>query len=126
MFSHFFGKTKTANGSNFPWQTLTNLTQLGAIVEASNHKPLLIFKHSTRCGISRMVLSQFEADYDITINADLHYLDLLSHRDISNAIAQRFNVVHQSPQLLIIKNENVIAHASHGAINEMDITNIQS
>ena len=69
-----------------------------------------------------MVLSQFKKDFDTSsTNLDLHFLDLLNHRDISNAIAERFNVVHESPQLLIIKNGIAVSNASHGSINDLDL-----
>jgi bacillithiol system protein YtxJ len=52
-----------------------------------------------------------------------HYLDLLNHRDISNAIAERFDVVHQSPQVVLIKDGKVIDHASHEGINALELSN---
>ena len=48
-------------------------------------------------------------------------MDLLSYRDISNETGYKFQVMHQSPQLLIIKNGAVVAHESHGAISNLDI-----
>lgn len=105
-----------------PWIVLNSLDQLSEIEAKSITKTQVIFKHSTRCGISRMVLSQFEKDFDIsTKSLDLYYLDLLNHRDISNAIAERFNVVHESPQLLIIKNGIAVSNASHGSINDLKL-----
>ena len=69
-----------------------------------------------------MVISQFKKEYPFTSDkADLYYLDLLNYRDISNAIADRFDVVHESPQLLIIRNGEVINHASHGSINDLEL-----
>ncbi len=106
-----------------PWINLTDLSKLSDIIESSNNKIQIIFKHSTRCGISRMVIKQFENDYNLNKSeADLYYLDLLNHRDISNAIANTFSVYHESPQLLVIKQGKVIAHDSHSAINNMDLT----
>lgn len=82
----------------------------------------MIFKHSTRCGISSMVMKQFVATYNFTENEmDLYYLDLLSYRDVSNEVGYKFQVMHQSPQLLVIRNGVVVAHASHGAINDLDL-----
>lgn len=104
-----------------PWQALTELSQLDEIEQLSKGKPQLIFKHSTRCGISRMVMNQFVTVYDLDLNVDLYYLDLLNYRDISNEIGYKFQVIHESPQLLIIKNGTAVAHASHGAINEIDL-----
>ena len=104
-----------------PWQNLVDIKQLDTIEEKSKTKTQLIFKHSTRCGISRMVLNQFVDMYDLNTNADLYYLDLLNFRDVSNEVGYKFQVMHQSPQLLVIRNEATVAHASHGAINDLEI-----
>lgn len=116
---------KSRNFRALPWQELTTFNQLEEIKELSETKPQLIFKHSTRCGISSMVLRQFEDDYPhLTHKLDLYYLDLLSYRAISDEIATCFGVYHESPQLLIVKNGKVIKHASHGAINNLDLFKI--
>jgi len=74
------------------WIALTELNQLNEIVELSNTKPVLIFKHSTRCGISTMALKHFENDFDIPASKiDLYFLDLLQNRAISAEIASKFN-----------------------------------
>lgn len=107
----------------FPWKLLTDVSQLDEVTEISKTKPVAIFKHSTRCGISNMVIKQFEREYEIAENSlDLYYLDLLNHRDISDEIAARFQVFHQSPQLLVIKNGRCIKHSSHHEILGMEIT----
>ena len=105
-----------------PWINLSTSHQLDDILEKSKTKAQLIFKHSTRCGISRMVMNQFIDAYNVDANFDLYYLDLLNFRDVSNKVGYRFQVIHESPQLLIIKNGVVVAHASHGAINSMDLS----
>lgn len=118
----FGTSTEVEDTKNLPWIPINTMEQLSEIEAKSITKTQVIFKHSTRCGISRMVLSQFENDFDASsTNLDLHFIDLLNHRDISNAIAERFNVVHESPQLLIIKNGTAVANASHGAINDLDL-----
>ena len=69
-----------------------------------------------------MVMNQFVDAYDVNENnLDLYYLDLLNYRDVSNEVGYKFQVSHQSPQLLVIKNGVVVAHDSHGAINELDL-----
>jgi len=73
---------------------------------------VILFKHSTRCSISRMALKQFENEFDIENEVEAYFLDLLEHRDISNEIASRYDVYHQSPQLLLIKEENLIYDVS--------------
>ncbi len=99
------------------WLALTDKKQLEAIIKISMAKPVLIFKHSTRCGISRMVLKNFERDYDIPENEiDMYFLDLLEFRTLSNDISEKFKVAHQSPQVLVIKKGEVIYHDSHDSI----------
>lgn len=100
-----------------PWYSLRRLDQLDEIIEESKTRPVAIFKHSTRCGISRMVLRQFESGYDIDTDAmKLYFLDLLSNRALSDEVGIRFQVIHQSPQLLVIKDGVAVAHASHHGI----------
>ncbi len=115
-----FGK-KSIETSNLDWNHLSDVSQLDTIIENSNTKTQVIFKHSTRCGISRSVLKKFEQQFDTSNLTELHYLDLLNHRSISFEIAQRFNVIHQSPQLLIIKNGVVEAHDSHYGILDVSL-----
>lgn len=119
LFSSLFGKSESnPSTSKIDWVPLTQLAQLDDIIAQSSTEPVLIFKHSTRCGISRMVLKQFESAYDLEDKIAPYFLDLLQHRDISNAIADRFGVTHQSPQLLLIKGGKSIYNASHGEIND--------
>mgnify|MGYP003147412003 CR=1 FL=1 len=100
-----------------PWHVLGTMEQLDELVEESKIKPVAIFKHSTRCGISRGVLKLFEKNYKLTDEQlKLYYLDLLQNREISNEIAMRFKVHHESPQMLVIKNGEVVHHDSHLAI----------
>lgn len=106
----------------FVWRQLEDISQLDAVEELSNEKLVVIFKHSTRCGISHMVWDQFQNQVDFTnTHIEMLYLDLLAHRDISNEITRRFQVLHQSPQILVIKKGEVIHHASHSAIHVSDI-----
>lgn len=101
-----------------PWIPLTALKQLDDVLKQSHEKPVVIFKHSTRCGISRMVLRQFEKQLDFEANhVKFYFLDLLTFREISDEIAIRFQVHHQSPQLIIIKSDTVLNHCSHYEIN---------
>ena len=111
------------NSNNWPGPKLENIDQLNTIVEASFLKPQLIFKHSTRCSVSRFVLNEFKSGYGFSeVDFTAYFLDLLRYREISNAIANQFDVVHQSPQLLIIKDGKAIAHASHENVNKIKLT----
>jgi bacillithiol system protein YtxJ len=87
------------------------------IAAISNEKPVIIFKHSTRCSISRMALKQFEREFDLNDTVDAYFLDLIAHRDISNEIASTFNVYHESPQLILIRNGKAVYDVSHSDID---------
>ena len=100
-----------------PWHVLSEMDQLETIIEESKSKPVGIFKHSTRCGISRAVLKMFERNYNLNDDQlKLYFLDLLENRTISNEIAQRFKVHHESPQMIVIKNGAVVHYDSHHSI----------
>jgi bacillithiol system protein YtxJ len=121
LLNKLFGNNSSSENKevkNIPWKNLTSIDQLMEIKETSKTKTVAVFKHSTRCGISRMVLGQFEREFDIADNdVDLYYLDLLNYRNISDEIAARFQVFHQSPQLLVIKNGVSVFDTSHHGID---------
>jgi bacillithiol system protein YtxJ len=101
-----------------PWNRLTSVNQLIEIEKESFHQPIAIFKHSTRCGTSSMALRQFESQFEAdNTSVKLYFLDLLSFKDISNEIAIRFQVFHESPQLIVLKDGNTIHHSSHHQID---------
>ncbi|MAU27163.1 MAG: bacillithiol system redox-active protein YtxJ [Muricauda sp.] len=123
LFDALFGKSgNSETARTLPWIPLETSGQIDDIKKNSVERPQVIFKHSTTCGISRMVLNGFQKSYPFSAEeADLYYLDLHAHRNISNRVAEEFQVVHQSPQLLVVKNEKVVFHTSHGAITEVDL-----
>ena len=123
LFNSIFGdsENKNSNASKINWIPLTDLGQLNEILELSHQQPVAIFKHSTRCSISRMALKQFENEFDLEGTVTPYFLDLLNHRDISQEIATRFDVYHQSPQLLLIKEGKSIYDASHSDIDAVEL-----
>jgi bacillithiol system protein YtxJ len=124
ILNKIFGTNETTSEDKkvIPWNQLQSLEQLNEIIEESKSIPVVVFKHSTRCGISRMVIKQFESNYTIEASQlKLYYLDLLNYRDISNEIGHKLQVMHQSPQLIVIKNTETVAHASHYEINSIDL-----
>ena len=122
LFKKMFGNSEEQNlVSKINWVSLTNLDQLNEIIDSSNEKAVLIFKHSTRCSISRFALKQFENEYNLEDKITLYFLDLLNHRDVSNEIAVLFEVEHQSPQLILIKSGKAIYDASHSDIAAEDL-----
>ena len=117
LFKNIFGSSEEENKtSKIEWRQLTDLGQLNEIVEVSNEKLVVIFKHSTRCSISRYSLKQFENEFALEDKITPYFLDLIEYRDISNEIAQRFGVIHQSPQIILIKEGKAIYDTSHESI----------
>ncbi|MEM1339159.1 MAG: bacillithiol system redox-active protein YtxJ [Bacteroidota bacterium] len=125
VFGNLFGGKSNLTkkeGTVLPWIPLEQQEQLETIVAKSFERPQVIFKHSTTCGISRMVLSMFSDSYQLDNDTmDLYFLDLHRYREVSNAVAHQFQVMHQSPQLLIITNGEAAFHTSHGAITEVNL-----
>ncbi len=117
IFGKIFENKSTEKKSEFPWNQLVSEEQLDVLVKESQVELVAIFKHSTRCGISRTVLRQFEGKFNLTEEKiKFYFLDLLNHRPLSKEIASRFQVVHESPQLILLKDGEVVHQASHHEI----------
>lgn len=99
------------------WSNLTEESQIAEIVALSNSIPIYIFKHSTTCGISAQAKENLEISFKNTDKPFLlYYLDLLKYRSISNEVASKLNVHHQSPQLILVHNGEVAFTTSHHKI----------
>lgn len=104
------------------WNPITTEQQVRAIVERSNEKTQIIFKDSVTCGISAYAKERLMNGNDLLIaKADFNYLDLLSYRTVSNFIAEELNVIHQSPQIIVLKDEEVVYRVSHHSIQVDDL-----
>ncbi len=103
------------------WITLDQEAQLALLITESFQKDQVIFKHSTRCGISRIALQRLERS-DVPENAVFFLLDLLRNRSLSSLISERFGVPHESPQLLLIRNGECIYAESHLDISMPELT----
>jgi bacillithiol system protein YtxJ len=107
------------------WIELKEESQLDEIRNRSMEKPQVIFKHSTRCSISSMAKSRLERASSFP---DINYylLDLIQHKNISQKIAEDFNVHHESPQILLIKDGNCVYDESRSGINMDEIAELTS
>jgi bacillithiol system protein YtxJ len=104
------------------WIALESTEQLSDSLRLSQSRTQVYFKHSTRCIISKMVLKQLEDNIDeIPASTDLYLLDLLAHRDISNALATQLHVHHESPQVIVVNQEQAVYHESHHSIAAEEI-----
>src|SRR5687767_2204769 len=102
------------------WNKLENNDQLSDIINQSHQKPQVIFKHSTRCSISSMAKNRLERS-GAPDGINFHYLDLIQYRFISNRIAEDFNVWHESPQVLVIKDGKCVYDESHSGIDMKEL-----
>ncbi len=129
LWDNIFGSTKEDNGSHkqkVDWLELTASQELNALVESSYNKPQLIFKHSMTCGVSGMAKRRFEAEAtDYTDRFAFHLLVIQKNRELSNQVSVQLQIRHESPQLLVVKEGVVIAHASHWQIDSLDLKDYQ-
>lgn len=101
------------------WNTLTSIQDLDLLDNESQNRKVMILKHSIRCSISDAALSRLTRKWKEE-NTELvkpYYLDLITHRDVSNAIAERYKLRHESPQVLVISKGQCIFSQTHMAIN---------
>ncbi len=116
LLSGLFGsKVKKEPQKQLPWHLLENETQLEEIEAISKEKLVVIFKHSSRCGTSRMALRGFEQGFDFALKdrVQLYGIEVLNKRNMSNRVAEKYRVFHESPQLILIKDNKVVDHFSH-------------
>lgn len=109
------------------WIPLKNEKQLESIIHESHSKHVIIFKHSTSCPISSIAKMRLEGDWKLPAEEiSLYYLDLLQFRSLSNYIAERLHVHHESPQIIVMKNGEVIYDNSHLDISISDTEEVFS
>jgi bacillithiol system protein YtxJ len=100
------------------WNTLERPLDLETLVDCSYQTPCIIFKHSTRCSISSVAKMRLERGWKLGDEQVIPYfLDLIAYRSLSDAIANRFGVQHESPQVLLIQDGCCIYHSSHLGIS---------
>lgn len=107
------------------WEEITSLEQLNIIKKNSENQPVVIYKHSTRCGISSMAIDRLERAWkeEEMQGVKPYFLNLISYREISQAIAETFGIRHESPQLLLIKDGKCTFHTSHMGISYQALKN---
>lgn len=105
------------------WEALTSIDQLNEINQESTESPVVIFKHSTTCSISSTALNRIERKWDENNHPSVkaYYLDLLSYRSISSEIASKYEIEHQSPQILVIIDGKCVYDNSHFGISYAEV-----
>ena len=95
---------------------LNTLDKLQAAIEESRIRPVLLFKHSTSCGISAGVFRDVKM-----VDADINIVVVQTDRHISNEIERHTGIKHESPQAIVLKNGQAVYHASHYDITLEDL-----
>lgn len=104
------------------WIQLEHESQVTEAIQASYEKPVVLFKHSTRCSISSVALSRINSSSaEICRDVECYFLDLLKFRNISDNVSETLDVEHASPQIIVIKNGVCVYDASHNAIRPEEI-----
>jgi bacillithiol system protein YtxJ len=111
------------SADNIKWVSFDNESQLNEFIEESKHTTIMFFKHSTRCSISSMAKNRLENDWDLDEKVTPIYVDLIANRNISNLLADKFAVQHESPQIILVKDGISIYDTSHNQISVGDIKN---
>ncbi len=116
------GKSASPESAPDFWKYIESESDLDKAISESSERKVAIFKHSTRCHISKMVLKNFEREVQQNDgDVSYYFLDLLQYRPISNRIESDLNVVHQSPQLIVLKDGKAINNMSHQSISTSGI-----
>lgn len=112
MFEFLRNSNKKDNTNNLLRVNVESPAQLDDILALSQAKNVYIFKHSSRCGISSVVLNRFEKQVKEK-NETYFHVHIQGNRSLSDRIAEELKIRHESPQLIVLKNAKVLAHGSH-------------
>jgi bacillithiol system protein YtxJ len=92
------------------------------LLERSKTNPVIIFKHSTQCPISTQAYEEFIGFAEGLRDLLCGVVFVIEDRKLSNGIAERFQIRHESPQAFLIKDGRPIWHASHWSITTDSLT----
>jgi bacillithiol system protein YtxJ len=99
---------------NHGFRAVTSPEHLETALTISNRRPVVIFKHSTRCGVSAEALEVLTATMaDLGGDIEVWVITVPAQREMSNQVAIRLGVRHESPQLIVLRDGAVAWHASH-------------
>lgn len=116
LFEKIFGSGGEDNTQSVAMRHVETVEQLDAALATSDDEPVFIFKHSTRCPISSMAHRQVAKYLGHDDARTVFLLHVVESRELSNQVAKRLKVEHQSPQLILVHNGTAIWTTSHNAI----------
>jgi len=101
------------------WKTVTTEADVQDLLNTDQYS--LIYKHSPRCMTSLMAFRNMKSGSESDYSIPFHIVDVIQNREISGLIAKTFDVKHESPQVLIVKNGECVFDISHEDIVLRDI-----
>jgi bacillithiol system protein YtxJ len=106
---------------------LTQLSDVDAAIAESETRPVLLFKHSRYCGVSAEALDELQSHID-SATGDVAYrmVTVQTHRPISDAVAQRLGLRHETPQAILLRNGKIVWNASHFRITATQLGEVLS
>ncbi len=118
MFEFFKSNNKKDSNKELLRIDFDTKDQWSDLKDLSHNQAVYIFKHSSSCGISSVVLNRFEKQIKER-NETYFYLHIQGFRSLSNWLAEELGIRHESPQLIVLKNAKVMAHDSHYSLLEI-------
>lgn len=124
LFDRFRSKNYEA-ASILNWKSIDSESKLHELIEQSSTKPQIIFKHSSSCGISFFAKKSLDSVEILeNENFDAYLVDVIRERAISLKIEELTGIRHESPQILLFKNGEVIWDASHNSVRSEKILKV--
>ena len=99
-----------------PCAVLSTEAELEAAVADSFEQPVVLLKHSKWCGRSQQIIEATLGELETLSQVGCRVLIVQNHRALSNVVARRFNIRHETPQVVVIRNGQVTWHAAHSQI----------
>jgi bacillithiol system protein YtxJ len=104
-------------------------THLSQILEESSGKTIIIFKYSSKCGSSERLAKKLEKmtakiTAEKSLKIPIYKITVQTEPALSNKISQWFDIKHETPQILVIKDSKVVYCAHHNAINIDDVLSL--
>lgn len=115
----------TSQTSKIDWYYPSSLSDIDSLIQISQKKPIVFYKHSYRCGLCHMIHDDFKKDWSLKdSDAVLVFIEVNSKRDISNYISTKFSIKHHSPQVIVIKESEILYTETHGKIKTIEIQEV--
>jgi bacillithiol system protein YtxJ len=93
---------------NTPFVEIATIEALDDFITKANGSATMLFKHSSLCGVSSRAYREMA-----TLTAPVGLIVVQDARNVSNEIERRWGVSHETPQILIVRGDEVAWNASH-------------